>query len=272
MGVELVEASDLVVRDAACYIRTTNGLQRVHAIYRRIDDDFMDPLEFRPGLAARRPRADARLPGGHGRDRQRGRHRRRRRQGDLPLRAGDDPLLPLRGADPVQRHDLPDGGRRAAQARARPARPDGRQADERVGRQGRLHRPGGRRGGARAPGRHRAPRARALDRAGARAALDLPDRLARRLARPAPRRPAAVRGLRRGHPHRPRRAHARGAARGLDDRQLLAGRRLEGHVGARGRRRRRARTRAARRPAGRARGCPTCARATWTDQQQQQQQ
>src|SRR5215203_3347708 len=48
MGVELVEASDLVVRDATCYIRTTNGLQRVHAIYRRIDDDFMDPLEFRP--------------------------------------------------------------------------------------------------------------------------------------------------------------------------------------------------------------------------------
>src|SRR5215203_862377 len=48
MGVELVEASDLVVRDAVCYIRTTDGLQRVHAIYRRIDDDFMDPLEFRP--------------------------------------------------------------------------------------------------------------------------------------------------------------------------------------------------------------------------------
>jgi len=48
MGVELVEATDLVVRDAVCYIRTTDGLQRVHAIYRRIDDDFMDPLEFRP--------------------------------------------------------------------------------------------------------------------------------------------------------------------------------------------------------------------------------
>ena len=57
MGVELVEASDLVVRDAVCHIRTTRGLQRVHAIYRRIDDDFMDPLEFRPGLRARRPRA-----------------------------------------------------------------------------------------------------------------------------------------------------------------------------------------------------------------------
>jgi uncharacterized circularly permuted ATP-grasp superfamily protein len=48
MGVELVEASDLVVRDAVCYMRTTAGLQRVHTIYRRLDDDFLDPLEFRP--------------------------------------------------------------------------------------------------------------------------------------------------------------------------------------------------------------------------------
>ena len=48
MGVELVEASDLVVRDELCFIRTTNGLERVHAIYRRLDDQFIDPLEFRP--------------------------------------------------------------------------------------------------------------------------------------------------------------------------------------------------------------------------------
>ena len=48
MGVELVEASDLVVRDAVVYMRTTGGLQRVHTIYRRLDDDFIDPLEFRP--------------------------------------------------------------------------------------------------------------------------------------------------------------------------------------------------------------------------------
>ncbi len=47
MGVELVEASDLVVRDAVCYMRTTAGLQRVHSIYRRLDDEFVDPLEFR---------------------------------------------------------------------------------------------------------------------------------------------------------------------------------------------------------------------------------
>ncbi|HET9073240.1 MAG TPA: circularly permuted type 2 ATP-grasp protein [Solirubrobacteraceae bacterium] len=47
MGIELVEASDLVVRDATVYMRTTAGLQRVHTIYRRLDDDFIDPLEFR---------------------------------------------------------------------------------------------------------------------------------------------------------------------------------------------------------------------------------
>jgi uncharacterized circularly permuted ATP-grasp superfamily protein len=48
MGVELVEARDLVVREAVCYMRTTAGLERVHSIYRRLDDDYIDPLEFRP--------------------------------------------------------------------------------------------------------------------------------------------------------------------------------------------------------------------------------
>lgn len=48
MGVELVQASDLVVRGDVCYMRTTRGLQRVHAIYRRLDDEFCDPLDFRP--------------------------------------------------------------------------------------------------------------------------------------------------------------------------------------------------------------------------------
>ena len=57
MGVELVEASDLVVRDDVLYMRTTSGLERAHAVYRRLDDDFIDPLEFRAGLAARRARA-----------------------------------------------------------------------------------------------------------------------------------------------------------------------------------------------------------------------
>ncbi len=47
MGVELVEASDLVVRDDVLYMRTTSGLRRVHSVYRRLDDDFVDPLEFK---------------------------------------------------------------------------------------------------------------------------------------------------------------------------------------------------------------------------------
>jgi uncharacterized circularly permuted ATP-grasp superfamily protein len=51
MGIELVEGSDLVVDDDVVYMRTTRGLQRVDVIYRRIDDDFLDPLIFRPDSA-----------------------------------------------------------------------------------------------------------------------------------------------------------------------------------------------------------------------------
>jgi uncharacterized circularly permuted ATP-grasp superfamily protein len=48
MGVELVEGRDLVVDDNRVYMRTTRGLSRVDVIYRRIDDDYLDPLTFRP--------------------------------------------------------------------------------------------------------------------------------------------------------------------------------------------------------------------------------
>ena len=47
MGIPLVEGRDLVVHDNTVYMRTTAGLQRVDVIYRRIDDDFIDPLIFR---------------------------------------------------------------------------------------------------------------------------------------------------------------------------------------------------------------------------------
>ena len=53
------------------------------------------------------PGPRARLPRGHRRDRQRARHRRRGRQGRLPLRAGDDPLLPRRGAAAGERRHVP---------------------------------------------------------------------------------------------------------------------------------------------------------------------
>ncbi len=48
MGIELVEGQDLFVRDDAVFMRTTQGPVRVDVIYRRIDDDFLDPLAFRP--------------------------------------------------------------------------------------------------------------------------------------------------------------------------------------------------------------------------------
>ena len=47
MGIEIVEGRDLVVTDSRVYMRTTKGLQAVHVIYRRIDDDFLDPTVFR---------------------------------------------------------------------------------------------------------------------------------------------------------------------------------------------------------------------------------
>lgn len=59
MGVELVEGQDLFVQNDAVYMRTTRGAHRVHVLYRRVDDDYLDPLAFRadstlgvPGLFA----------------------------------------------------------------------------------------------------------------------------------------------------------------------------------------------------------------------------
>jgi uncharacterized circularly permuted ATP-grasp superfamily protein len=59
LGIELVEGRDVVVKGQIAYMRTTEGLKRIDVIYRRIDDDFLDPLAFRsdsalgvPGLMA----------------------------------------------------------------------------------------------------------------------------------------------------------------------------------------------------------------------------
>ena len=49
MGVELVEGRDLVVDNHRVYMKTTHGLQQVDVIYRRVDDEFLDPLVFNPG-------------------------------------------------------------------------------------------------------------------------------------------------------------------------------------------------------------------------------
>jgi len=51
MGIELVEGRDLCVNEGFVYMRTTAGLRRLDVIYRRVDDDFLDPLCFRPDSA-----------------------------------------------------------------------------------------------------------------------------------------------------------------------------------------------------------------------------
>ena len=51
LGVELVEGRDLFVKSSVVYMRTTQGPNRVDVIYRRIDDNFLDPLSFRPDSA-----------------------------------------------------------------------------------------------------------------------------------------------------------------------------------------------------------------------------
>ncbi|MBK5271543.1 MAG: circularly permuted type 2 ATP-grasp protein, partial [Bacteroidia bacterium] len=51
MGIPLVEGRDLLVNNHKVYMKTTAGLQQVHVIYRRIDDEFLDPLVFRPDSA-----------------------------------------------------------------------------------------------------------------------------------------------------------------------------------------------------------------------------
>ena len=51
LGIELVEGRDLLVRDNVVHMRTTEGLKRVDVLYRRLDDEFLDPLTFRPDSA-----------------------------------------------------------------------------------------------------------------------------------------------------------------------------------------------------------------------------
>ena len=93
MGVELVEGQDLRVVDGHVAMRTTEGYKQIDVLYRRVDDDFLDPLTFRPDSTLGVPgimdvyRAGnitiANAPG----------HRHRRRQGDLFLHARDRRVL-----------------------------------------------------------------------------------------------------------------------------------------------------------------------------------
>lgn len=48
MGIHLVEGRDLVAKDHKIYLKEMNGLRRLDVLYRRLDDDFIDPLAFQP--------------------------------------------------------------------------------------------------------------------------------------------------------------------------------------------------------------------------------
>ena len=65
MGVELVEGQDLLVANNTVYMRTTRGPKRVDVIYRRVDDDFLDPLAFRPDSTLGVPGLFAAYKAGH---------------------------------------------------------------------------------------------------------------------------------------------------------------------------------------------------------------
>ncbi len=65
LGIPLVEGGDLMVRDDRVYLKTLHGLERVHGILRRLDDDFVDPLELRSDSALGVPGLLQSIRGGH---------------------------------------------------------------------------------------------------------------------------------------------------------------------------------------------------------------
>ena len=153
MGVELVEASDLVVRDDVLYMRTTRGLERAHAVYRRLDDDFVDPLEFRPdsllgvpGLVRAYRAGSVAIANAFGTGVADDKAIYRFVPDMIRFYLGEEPIL-----ENVRTYLLVRP--RSARARARPPRRARRQADRRVGRPRRDDRPARRRGGDRAHAR-----------------------------------------------------------------------------------------------------------------------
>ena len=213
-------------------MRTTQGPQRVDVIYRRIDDDFLDPLVFRPDSMLGVPGLLDRLPRRPHHHRQRHRHRRRRRQVDLSLRARDDPLLPRPGAD-----------HRATSHTWMLRKPEDldyvlAHLPELVVKE--VHGAGGYGmligpAATKAEIEHfRRPIIATPERYIAQPTLALSTcpTFADAGPRAPAHRPAALRAVGPGRHHRSRRPHPRGAARRLAGRQLLARRRHQGHLGA----------------------------------------
>ena len=110
MGVELVEGRDLVCSGGVVRMRDTSGERRVDVIYRRVDDEYLDPVQFKSDSMLGCPGLLAAARAGERHHCQRGRQRRRRRQRvDLHLPPGSGPLLPQRRACPAERGYLAAG-------------------------------------------------------------------------------------------------------------------------------------------------------------------
>ena len=110
MGIELVEGRDLLVHDNVVYMRTTAGPRRVDVIYRRVDDDFLDPLCFRP-IRFWACRDFQRVSRGERESGECDRDGRGGRQGRVCVCAGDHPVLSEGRSDSAECADVPADGR-----------------------------------------------------------------------------------------------------------------------------------------------------------------
>ena len=150
MGIALVEGRDLFVHDNVVYMRTTAGPQRVDVIYRRVDDDFIDPLAFRadstlgvPGLFNAYRAGNVALANAIGTGVADDKALYAYVPALIKYYLGEEPILPNVA-------DLAAGERRrSAQLRARAARPAGGQGGRRIGRLRHADRPAQHRGRAR---------------------------------------------------------------------------------------------------------------------------
>ncbi len=233
LGVELVEGRDLVVKSDVVYMRTTEGLKRVDVVYRRIDDDFLDPLVFRPdsalgvpGLMSAYQAGSVTLANAVGTGIADDKAVYSYMPEIVKFYLGEEPLS-------EKRPDLALPRDRASQLRARPYRGIGGQGGARLRRLRHADRPEG--GQSRDLGvpRQAQIRSEEFHRAADAGAFDLPD-LRRGRYRAAPCRFAPLRALRpRSHSHRARRADAGRAEKRFARRQFKPGRRHQGHLGAR---------------------------------------
>ena len=233
MGVELVEGQDLFVEDGHLYMRTTQGHKQLDVIYRRVDDDFLDPLTFRPNSALGVP-------------------------GLMDVyRAGNVTIVNAPGTgiadDKAIYSYVPEiiefyTGRKAILGNVptwRCSEPDSlkyvlEHIHELVvkevhgsGGYGMLVGPAATKKEIEAFAQEARGETLELYRPADAGALDLPDP-DRQGACAAPRRSPTLCAGRRPHPDRAGRADARGAQEGLAGRQFLAGRRHQGHLGAGG--------------------------------------